>query len=88
MSAHRRLPDLAPKGAEGRSLTRSRPTGDEVYHHEVLGYTRHPWLVKLIRRRSVKIAAIALTNKIARIAWAMMARIGVSLWILAQPIVA
>jgi len=53
-----------------------------------LGYTRHPWLVKLIRRRSVKIAAIALTNKIARIAWAMMARIGVSLWILAQPIVA
>ena len=39
-----------------------------------LGYTRHPWLVKLIQRRSVKIAAIALANKIARIAWAMMAR--------------
>ncbi len=39
-----------------------------------LGYTRHPWLVKLMERRSVKIAAIALANKIARIAWAMMAR--------------
>ncbi len=39
-----------------------------------LGYTRHPWLVKLMERRSVKIAAVALANKMARIAWAMMAR--------------
>ena len=39
-----------------------------------LGHTRHPWLVRLMERRSVKIAAIALANKIARIAWAMMAR--------------
>jgi len=39
-----------------------------------LGHTRHPWLVKLMERRSVKIAAIALANKIARIAWAMMVR--------------
>lgn len=39
-----------------------------------LGYTRHPWLIRLMERRSVKIAAIALANKIARIAWAMMAR--------------
>lgn len=39
-----------------------------------LGYTRHPWLVKLMERRSPKIAAIALANKIARIAWAMMSR--------------
>ncbi len=39
-----------------------------------LGTTRHPWLVRLMERRSVKIAAVALANKIARIAWAMMAR--------------
>jgi transposase len=39
-----------------------------------LGYTRYPWLVKLMERRSVKIAAVALANKIARIVWAMMAR--------------
>lgn len=39
-----------------------------------LGYTRHPWLVGLLARRSSKIAAVALANKIARIAWAMMAR--------------
>jgi transposase len=39
-----------------------------------LGYTRHPWLVALLARRSSKIAAVALANKMARIAWAMMAR--------------
>ena len=39
-----------------------------------MGYTRHPWLVRLMERRSTKVAAIALANKIARIAWAMMAR--------------
>ena len=39
-----------------------------------VGTTRHPWLVRLMERRSVKIAAVALANKIARIAWAMMAR--------------
>ncbi len=39
-----------------------------------VGYTRHPWLVKLLQRRSTKIAAIALANKIARIVWAMMVR--------------
>lgn len=41
---------------------------------KILGYTRHPWLVKLMERRSAKIAAVALANKIARTAWAMMAR--------------
>ena len=38
-----------------------------------VGYTRRPWLTKLLERRSAKIAAIALANKIARTAWAMMA---------------
>ena len=40
---------------------------------KTLGYTRHPWLVTLMERRSTMIAAVALANKIARIAWAMMA---------------
>ena len=39
-----------------------------------LGYTCHPWLVALLSRRSSKVAAVALANKMARIAWAMMAR--------------
>ena len=38
-----------------------------------VGYTRRPWLTKLLQRRSTKIAAIALANKNARTAWAMMA---------------
>ena len=38
------------------------------------GSTRHPWLTALMARRSTKVAAIALANKIARIAWAMMVR--------------
>ena len=38
-----------------------------------VGYTRRPWLTKLLQRRSTKIAAIALANKIARTAWAMKA---------------
>lgn len=31
-----------------------------------LGYTRHPWLVKLTERRSAKVAAVALANKMVR----------------------
>jgi len=38
------------------------------------GQTRYPWLVPLMQRRAVKIAAVALANKTARIAWAMMVR--------------
>jgi len=41
---------------------------------KILGHTRYPWLVKLMERRSVKVAAIALANKNARTVWAMMAR--------------
>jgi transposase len=37
--------------------------------------TRHrPWLTTLLARRPTKVAAIALANKLARMAWAMMAR--------------
>jgi transposase len=37
--------------------------------------TRHrPWLTSLLARRPTKVAAIALANKIARMAWAMMAK--------------
>jgi transposase len=34
--------------------------------------TRRPWLVSLLGRRSPKIAAVALANKMARMIWAMM----------------
>jgi transposase len=37
--------------------------------------TRHrPWLTALLARRPTKVAAIALANKLARMAWAKMAK--------------
>ena len=37
--------------------------------------TKHrPWLTALLERRPIKVAAIALANKIARMVWAMMAK--------------
>jgi transposase len=34
--------------------------------------TRRPWLVQLLERRTTKIAAVALANKMARMIWAIM----------------
>ena len=36
------------------------------------GTERRPWLARLMERRPTKVAAVALANKIARIAWAIM----------------
>ncbi len=36
--------------------------------------TKRLWLTRLMERRPVKVAAVALANKIARMAWAMMVR--------------
>jgi transposase len=36
-----------------------------------VGYTRRVWLAELMARRPAKVAAIALANKIASIAWAL-----------------
>jgi transposase len=36
--------------------------------------TRRPWIIKLLARRPTKVAAVALANKTARIAWAIMVR--------------
>ena len=37
------------------------------------GVGASPWLVELLKRKPPKLAAVALANKIARIAWSMMA---------------
>jgi transposase len=36
--------------------------------------TKRPWLARLMATRPIKVAAVALANKIARMAWAMMVR--------------
>jgi len=48
--------------------------------------TKRPWLIKLLQRRTTKIAAVALANKIARIAWVLMTRGGVYREPAAQPV--
>ena len=38
------------------------------------GTLKRPWLGRLMERRPTKVAAVALANKIARMAWAIMVR--------------
>ena len=37
---------------------------------------KHPWIMKLLAKKPAKIVAVAVANKMARIAWAIMARGG------------
>jgi len=45
-----------------------------IRYAKIHGTTHRPWLTALLARRPTKVAAIALVNKLARMAWAMMAR--------------
>jgi transposase len=45
-----------------------------IRYAKIHGTTHRPWLTALLTRRPTKVAAIALANKIARMAWAMMAK--------------
>jgi transposase len=45
-----------------------------IRYAKIHGTQRRPWLTALLARRPTKVAAIALANKIARMAWVMMAR--------------
>ncbi len=46
-----------------------------VIRYAKIHSTKHrPWLTALLTRRPTKVAAIALANKIARMAWAVMAK--------------
>jgi transposase len=45
-----------------------------IRYAKIHGAKHRPWLTALLARRPTKVAAIALANKLARMAWAMMAR--------------
>ena len=45
-----------------------------IRYARIHGTGHRPWLTGLLARRPAKVAAIALANKLARMAWAMMAR--------------
>jgi transposase len=46
-----------------------------IRYAKVHGTKHRPWLTALLARRPTKVAAIALANKIARMAWAMMIKV-------------
>src|SRR5262245_28238662 len=45
-----------------------------IRYARIHGTGHRPWLMGLLARRPAKVAAIALADKLARMAWAMMAR--------------
>jgi transposase len=45
-----------------------------IRYAKIYGTGHRPWLAALLARRPTKVAAIALANKLARMAWAMMAK--------------
>jgi transposase len=45
-----------------------------IRYAKIHGTQHRPWLAALLARRPTKVAAIALANKLARMAWAMMAK--------------
>ena len=45
-----------------------------IRYAKIHGTKHRPWLTALLARKPTKVAAIALANKIARMAWAMMAK--------------
>jgi transposase len=45
-----------------------------IRYAKIRGTTSRPWLAKLLERRPTKVATVALANKMARMAWAMMAK--------------
>jgi transposase len=45
-----------------------------IRYAKIHGIGHRPWLTALLARRPTKVAAVALANKIARMAWAMMAK--------------
>jgi transposase len=44
-----------------------------IRYAKIQGTKHRPWVTALLARRPTKVAAIALANKLARMAWAMMA---------------
>src|ERR1700745_577310 len=68
---------LGSTSKQGARYLRSRFTAGAlavIRYAKIHGTKHRPWLTALLARRPTKVAAIALANKIARMAWAMMAK--------------
>ena len=47
-----------------------------VIRHARTHPDKHPWLLRLLAKKPAKVVAVALANKLARIAWAILAKGG------------
>ena len=66
-----KLGGITRAGDEGlRSVLVAGATA--VIQHALRGGTPSPWLAAVLKRKSPKLAAVALANKTARVAWKMM----------------
>lgn len=45
-----------------------------IRYEKKTGFRKRPWLARLVEHRPIKVAAVALANRIARIAWVILAR--------------
>jgi transposase len=45
-----------------------------IRYAKIHGLEHRPWLKTLLARRPTKVVAVALANKLARMAWAVMAK--------------
>jgi transposase len=71
-------PRLGPISKQGdRYLRRILVVGAvSVLRRAKLNPERYPWVARLLARRPFKVVAIALANKMARVAWALLAKGG------------
>jgi transposase len=72
-------PRLGPISKQGdRYLRRILVVGaHSVLRRAMQDPKKYPWLTQLLARRPFKVVAIALANKMARVAWALLAKGGV-----------
>ena len=71
-------PRLGPISKQGDRYIRRLLVGGAVsiLRRAKLNPERYPWVMRLLARRPFKVVAIALANKMARIAWVLLARGG------------
>jgi transposase len=71
-------PRLGPISKQGDRYLRRILVGGAVsiLRRAKLNPDRYPWLTRLLARRPFKVVAIALANRMARIAWALLAKGG------------
>ena len=52
------------------------PAGRSLVRHARQQPQKHPWVIRLLAKKPAKLVAVAVANKMARIAWAIMAKGG------------